>query len=164
MYGTLLGAIREEDVIPHDTDYDISIFIPGDTIKEVHENFYQLCSILYKHKMLLKVWTHNGTILHPKEKEWLNPKGQMHVATPDRKLAIDVWLSWKIKDKLFLHPFIYGDMPASILAPYQYGYIRGIKFVIPNKPIEFLNYIYGETWDIPQQKKPKLKRYTMDKA
>lgn len=163
MYGTLLGSIRNNNVIPHDTDYDISIFIPGNSYDEVSENFVKICEVLYKNKMLCKVWTHDGTFLNPKPEQCKNPKGQLHVKTPDQKLAIDMWLSWSINNKLYLHPFIYGSMEMSELVPFKFGYIQDEKFIVPNKPEAFLEKIYGEDWRIPKNKKPKIKRYTMGK-
>lgn len=163
IYGTLLGSIREQNVISNDTDYDISILIPGNTFDEVKENFYKIGEILIKHNMLGKIWTIKKAsgILNPKISDIKNPLGQMHIKTPDGKCYIDIWLSWVLNNKYYLTRGVQGTLNKNILVPFKYGKIQDLEFVIPNKSHVLLAYIYGEDWMIPQIKKSTYRKFTM---
>lgn len=162
IYGTLLGSIREKDVIANDTDYDIALLIPGDTIDEVKENFYKLGAILIEHKMLGKIWTDKGAVLKPTNvKQIKNPMGQMHIMTPDGKCYIDVWLSWFNNGKYYLTKGVKGELKRNVITPFQWGYIQDVPFIIPNNSECILEQVYGGDWMIPQIKKSNGQKFTM---
>ena len=162
IYGTLLGAVREQDVIANDTDYDIALLIPGDTIEEVKENFYKLGSILIEKKMLGKIWTNKGAVLKPTNVEQIkNPMGQMHIMTPDGKCYIDVWLSWFYKNKYYLTKGVNGELNRNDIVPFQFGKMQDISFVIPNNSERVLEHVYGDDWRTPKIQKSNHQKFTM---
>ena len=83
-YGTLLGAIRGNNVISYDNDVDIAYISKYHTMPEIRKELFHISEILIKHNLLGKIWVKRRGILHPEVKYLgLEFAGQMHVRTPD---------------------------------------------------------------------------------
>ena len=55
-YGTLLGAVRENNVISYDNDVDIAYISTYSTMPEIQQELYDIACVLIKHKLLGKIW------------------------------------------------------------------------------------------------------------
>ncbi len=153
--GTLLGAIRNNDVIPHDNDYDINILIPGNTGKEVRQNVANICKILKANDLLYALFVKGKSKqLDPQEEDFLKASGQMHVSSPDKKVCIDVWVSCFIDNDYYSIQNIHKIMKKSDVVPLTISSIRGIEFPVPKDSEKILEHLYGDDWRVPQQKKP----------
>jgi len=153
--GTLLGAIRNNDVIPHDNDYDINILVPGDTGDEVRKNLVNICKILKENGLLYAMFIKGKSKqFDTQEKDYINSSGQMHISSPDKKVCIDVWVSCFINDDYYSIQNIYKIMKKSDVVPLTVSSIRGIEFKVPKDSEKILKHLYGEDWKVPQKKKP----------
>jgi len=150
-YGSLLGAIRERDVISRDTDYDIAYFSKGTTIEEVREELKRICTILVNNKMLGKVWHKGGQTVHPTLDRLYDLSGQMHVQAPNKTIHIDVYTSFCLNGKFHMSYGIHGHLNKSEIVPFGQSSIRGIEFVTPKNPEAILKFMYGKDWKIPQE-------------
>jgi len=161
-YGTLLGSIRDNNVIPGDSDYDIAYLSKGTNLKEVREELIGIAKILIEHKLLLKIWVDGKGILNPKVSDLnINFLGQMHVKSPNSLALLDVFSSWITNNKYYLCPHIQGQLIKSDITPFISSKIRNINFVVPKNSEKLLENIYGNSWKIPSDKKSKNKRIWM---
>ena len=149
MYGTLLGAVRAHDVISWDSDYDIAYLSKGTNIEEVREEWKKIGAILIKNDMLGKIWVKGGNIIQPKIKDLKDFSGQMHVQTPDKRLHIDVYLSWCLNRDYHLSYGIHGHLNKADVVPFAQETLRGLIFTVPKKPNAILTHMYGKDWKVP---------------
>ena len=160
-YGTLLGAVRENNVISHDTDYDIAYFSKKHTIKEIREELKNICKILIKKKMLVKLFSNKSSVLNPKESDLDNFHGQMHVKTPNGLALVDVFSSWSIDNNFYLAPNIQGQIKTNTVVPFSKITMKDVNFIVPKIPIKMLECLYGIDWTVPKDIKTKNKRKWM---
>jgi hypothetical protein len=144
-YGTLLGAIRDKNVIPYDTDYDIAYLSKFHTIPEIQTELQNICKILIKNNLLAKVFINGEGIINPKEKD-------LH----DGVALIDVFTSWIINDKFYLAPNIYGQVEGRAIVPFKYTEMRGLNFVVPKHSKILLRKLYGSGWRTPNDTKQRM--------
>lgn len=157
-YGTLLGAIRENNVISYDNDVDIAYISKYSTLPEIRQELYHISEVLIEHGLLGKIWIKRRGILHPTVKDLdLDFAGQMHVRTPDNLLYIDVFSSWVTNNKFYLTPHLYGEIDKADIVPFTSEKIRDIDIVAPKNSRLFLESIYGKEWVKPIKSKKSFK-------
>jgi len=129
-YGTLIGAVRDGDIIPHDTDADIGIMISD-----------------------LSLFTN---IDWGKYRLEYRKQGDFYRVYSSEEVYVDIFL-WYAKGN-FLDRSVYfrsydknkgkqikiSDIGNKTLK------IRDADFVVPNNPKEFLNYRYKLGWIVPK--------------
>lgn len=136
--GTLLGAIREKDLIPHDYELDTAIFIHGESADKSSHYLDILEKTLVRHGY------------------WVLSRGEemmyITVVIPGKSATpIDVFLVFPNDDGLATMTFksIGGWMPVSALLPVTHTNVLGVDCPIPNKPHIFLERTYGKDWQTP---------------
>lgn len=132
IYGTLLGAIREQNFIEHDNDVDLSYMSKQNNLKDVLYEFQGLCTILRNHEVLSKICSN----------------GHLHVYSPNKRNKFDFWTSFIIENKYYLVPLIEGEISSEIILPLRTIDFKNMKFPIPNKPENCLDSIYSN-WKHP---------------
>jgi len=130
--GTLIGALREKDFIPHDYDVDMAYFSSKTTSKEVKAEFYRITDVLSKLNLLKAKFC----------------PGHLHGRAPNSNFTIDIWTSYAIKNKYHLIPAIRGDFHKDKVMPLKVLKFRQRKFWIPSDAEYFLDYIYVD-WKTP---------------
>jgi len=140
IYGTLLGAIREKDFLPHDYDVDFAYMSKQTNITNILHEFYGIAAILKNHDLLVKTCQ----------------TGQLHVNLLDKKNIIDLWTSFSINDKFYLIPLFDGNIKSSIILPLKSLTFRSADFLIPNKPDMILDATYFN-WKTPLLDKQGVK-------
>ena len=132
-YGTLLGAVREQNFILHDNDIDIAYLSHQHNKNDVLIEHEKIKSILTKKNLLAKALK----------------AGHIHVWGLQQKIKIDVWTSWIGDNKLNVVPVIDNSLTKTHLIPFKAGTIKNYPFIIPNKSEEILNYLYLD-WKNPR--------------
>ena len=130
IFGTLLGAIRENRLLPYDKDADIACFSGTD-----HRKMY----------LAVKDLTSKGFFVLDKN---MCPLHDHFVVRKGEK--IDIWWFDKINkdwvyDNNVRYPQIYFDQA------YDIGFLNR-KFKVPFDPKKFLKITYGNSWVTPNPK------------
>ncbi|MDL2266725.1 hypothetical protein LJC46_01900 [Desulfovibrio sp. OttesenSCG-928-G15] len=136
--GTLLGAIREKDLIPHDYELDTAIVIHGESADK-SDHYLDI---------LEKTLASRGY--------WVLNRGEemmyVTVIIPGKSSTpIDVFLVFPNDNGLATMTFksIGGWMPMTALLPIAHTQVLGVACPIPNDPHTFLERTYGKNWKTP---------------
>jgi hypothetical protein len=113
-FGTLLGAIRDKDFIPYDTDIDMTYLSKYSVKEDINKRADHIYSVIEK----------NGLLLYDFRKRTVNPhSGQVHVSLPQFNMIVDITTGW-------IDP--YGDYYV-----FPYGKIGKREDVLPIKKVAF---------------------------
>lgn len=126
IYGTLLGAIRENDFIDHDEDIDLAIKYEDKT------KLLSLLPDLIENKFEIARW-YDGEILS------IIRNGEY----------IDIYLFKDFNGKLLLNGGL--PIPREFLEDTCLFNFKGYMFNVPSKYIDALEFIYGSNWETPIQ-------------
>lgn len=128
--GTLLGYYRDGQPIAHDDDFDLGILVAGVTEDQVATSWHHFLKRLNS------------------EYEVINKGSFVAVKLPNN-IQVDLFLAFIIKERLYVHPYCWGDVCDHTLLPLGQLRIRGQIFPIPSKTEVLLAVNYGENWRIP---------------
>ena len=149
MYGTLLGCIRDKDVIPYDYDFDFGIMI---------DDYEKILSLPqedsnYKIEKTTGTYYSKSTKFKVPETKW---RISLAVVYKENKVG-DLYIYYNCsdgytrrydpKEKLLFWPK--SVFPTVLINELEYGYIRDVKLPIPNHPVLLIEYFYGPMWVTP---------------
>jgi phosphorylcholine metabolism protein LicD len=130
IYGTLLGAIRNNDFIPHDEDIDIAYISSYKGEKEIIREKDMLIEYLTKRDMLRSFKT-------------IGIKIKFNLTND----MFDLWSGYETQNnKVKISPGLIFER--DVFLPLNSMLFKGIEFKIPNKSQEFLN-IHYKNWKVP---------------
>ena len=152
MYGTLLGCVRNKDVIPYDYDFDFGILF---------SEIEKILSIDLENKKYRIGKTKGGTI-YSKKSEFKDVEGIWRVSLKVmyEEVAVgDLYIYCRFDDGFMqrydpINKILFWPMsvyPALLTDTLETGTIRDLKLPIPIYPECLLEYFYGPMWKIPIQ-------------
>ena len=140
IYGTLLGAVRDNKFIPGDNDIDMAYLSKFNTLEEAQKEVEDIAWKL-RHAGLLVKCHGNG--------------GQLRVACPSNKTVVDIWVSWIENGEYHIIPYRKLGNKDDIL-PLVKKHFYNTSFYIPNNSEKILDEAYVN-WKIPI---PKTEKWT----
>jgi len=144
--GTLLGSVREQDLLKHDDDVDLFYVSKKHHLKDVLNEF---------DKVITPLLEKNGWEIKPILWTMYTPKkmlGQYHI-TKDG-ITLDLWSAWIDTDDIF-HATMFNEdsvLTRDDIFPPKKAFIRSKTFNTPNNSEVFLEAQYGKDWRIPDSK------------
>jgi hypothetical protein len=149
LYGTLLGCIRNKDIIPYDYDFDFGI---------IHEDYNTILSLPHDDPHY-KFEPTTGT-LYSKASSFKTPETKFRVSLAvvhnDMKVG-DLYIYTNCKDgftrrydpneKILFWPR--SVFPTCLIDTLDEGCIRDLKLPIPKYGVVLLEYFYGPMWQTP---------------
>jgi hypothetical protein len=142
-YGTLLGAMRERDFIPHDDDVDMGLY------GRDKETFLKAIPALEKVGFEIAYIRDDG---YGKTKSIEDNSSNFRMYKLKRKTqSVDVFLAFEKSTIIGKRWDIDGrvTIPYKFLASLDSVDFLGERFAVPNDPIGFLKDLYGKTWNVP---------------
>ena len=134
--GTLLGLLRDKNLIKHDNDIDFDIEYSESNISEI---------LSYAK---LKKWQLGRQVIYSSRIQQL--------LFYDQDYEIFDFIFWSVDDRFainFSEPRCFRIMPKSFLTNLTTLMVKEIEFQVPFERIEWLHYRYGSNWNVPETKK-----------
>jgi hypothetical protein len=132
--GTLLGFVREGNVLEHDDDIDFGVMLKGDTLEEVVADMFSLQRELFNLGVL---------------DSWKFLPTRTFARLKSEKIHIDLFPSWVMDGKLYCWP--HGIIEVDDILPIDTREtVRG-DLNFPANPEAVLKTAYGESWRVPDK-------------
>ena len=130
--GTLLGVVRDGQLIAHDNDVDLAVILKAQTPKEAAAEWLALGGLLKDTGML-----------DPEQTD-----GQEIYKLPAvNGIQIDLFPCWIQDSRVYVYPHTFGEMEEAELLPLSHCSLHGNP--IPKDAEKMLVLNYGEGWKTP---------------
>jgi phosphorylcholine metabolism protein LicD len=144
--GTLLGIVRENRLLPWDTDIDISI--RSDQAKKVKRCLWIFWLLGYK----TRIKTFKKDVGPFKKGDIRIIKIQKHFLYLKKYELVDIFVKYKVEDEYLniigKKPAIMRNFPSKYLESHELIEFNGFKYRVPVACKEYLTLVYGD-WETP---------------
>ena len=144
--GTLLGIVRENRLLPWDTDIDISV--RSDQAKKITKVLWVFWLFGYK----TRVKKFKKDVGPFKKGDIRIIKIQKHILYLKRYELVDIFVKYKVDDEYLnivgKKPAIIRNFPAKYLEKHEFVEFNGQKLKAPVDYKEYLGLVYGD-WETP---------------
>jgi hypothetical protein len=144
IYGTLLGSIREQNLILNDNDIDIAYLSQYNKFEDVFKEMIMINIIIKNLGYSFSFGQGGGLPEH---------SGHSHIYSPDKTYIFDVWTSWIDKNGKYNFYSMGKDLSPDILLPFSSSKLLHRTFTVPNKSQDLLKYLYSADWKVPLNRK-----------
>lgn len=135
-FGSLLGAVREGKVIPHDVDVDIGYLSAFDNPADVMIEGFRIERVLQSHG--IKVTRNNGGFI------------AMKLSQPDGSTRnLDIFTAYLSRGRLHQINDVDTEADESAVLPLRTIEFEGRPMPVPARPEVFLESAYGPDWRVP---------------
>ena len=131
--GTLLGFVRERQLIGHDDDLDLGVLLHGANEAEVSRSWIKAVNLMAKNFPLVKKSNEIATI-----------KIQDGV-------EVDLFPAWVLDDRLFVYPYCHGVLRIETILPIREELWQNCIVSLPQDPESLLEINYGRNWRTPDK-------------
>lgn len=132
-HGTLLGLVREGDLIEHDDDFDCAYVSDFKTCEEVSQERFKIIDHLIACGFRCK----------------LGSTGHIKVRNKPKGIEIDLMPAWFDGETYNVSSFTTIPLAMEAMLPLKNFDFHGIEICIPADSEEFLTQNYGPTWRMP---------------
>lgn len=134
--GTLLGLVRDGDLLPHDDDVDLAVLLDATTHEAAVEEWLRLRAQLLGEGVLDEEFERRG-LLHTR----LRPL--------DKEVPVDLFPAWTHGDELYIWPSCRGSARLDDLVPLGSRQAAEVPIPVPRDPELLLDANYGPGWRTP---------------
>lgn len=132
-FGSVLAAVRDNDLIPHDDDLDIIVGLERDRAPTIREGLAQVSEFL----------GHKGHAV-------TGEKYYAHRFVSRRGMKkVDVFVGLFENNRIGWYPGERAALPREIIFPPRTFSLLGNTCKIPRSPKEYLAELYGPNWEVP---------------
>jgi len=138
-WGTLLGAVRDGDLIAHDFDIDLAY---------VSRARSQAGVLRERAKILAFFQAHGRVTGKPSLARFMLGGVAGPHGTSDH--GIEIWTSFSTGGRHYAYPILPGVLPARAVTPFRTVQLRGVPFLAPRRAERFLDLAIGPDWRVPK--------------
>ena len=133
--GTLLGAIRDRQLIAHDDDVDLGVVLKSDTLVGVVAEW-----------QALKETLRGQGLLDEKFEARMRTHAKIGAAGG---ASVDLFPAWILDGRAYVWPHTAGEIPREALLPLKKVVLEAVELPIPQQAEQMLQCNYGPGWRQP---------------
>jgi hypothetical protein len=137
-YGSVLGIVREHELLPHDNDIDVLVALPSTGPAGLSNNVRNVEDFLKSHGFNVASYESDAS-----------EKFLSHRWVSDGKHKLDVFVGIIEEPYVSFFPGHRRRMKLDDIFPAIEVRVHDIETILPRNPFRYLEQVYGNSWSIP---------------